>query len=239
MQRLDMKVCPHDTAKNPERWFLFAQYLSQRTGHSVHFEQSLDFAEFQAKMLGADLVYANPQHALKLLDGHGYLPLARASNLFDEAVLVTCAECEAAAADFHQASVVTVPSMLVTQVALKALARSGIAPQKLQPAAHWMGVVQALYKGEARFGILYKDFYEGMSRLSRQQVRVVGETAERSVYHCFMLAPRHADQLDALRKVLLEMADNDRGAAILRNLHMDRLVSVQPDELGVIRDLRG
>ncbi|MFZ5466336.1 MAG: phosphate/phosphite/phosphonate ABC transporter substrate-binding protein [Pseudomonadota bacterium] len=239
MQRLEMMVCPHDTARNPERWFLFAQYLSQRAGRSVHFEQSLDFAEFQAKMVEADLVYANPQHALKLLDGHGYLPLARAGNLFDEAVLVTCAECEAVAADFHQASVATVPSMLVTQVALKSLARSGIAPQGLRPAANWMGVVQALYKGEARFGILYKDFYEGMSNLSRKQVRVVSETAERSVYHCFMLAPRHAGQVDALREVLLDMADDERGAAILRDLHMDRLVRVQPDDLGAIRDLRG
>ncbi|MEO1751068.1 PhnD/SsuA/transferrin family substrate-binding protein [Thiofaba sp. EF100] len=239
MQRLEMMVCPHDTARNPERWFLFAQYLSQRAGRSVHFEQSLDFAEFQAKMAEADLVYANPQHALKLLDGHGYLPLARAGNLFDEAVLVTCAECEAAAADFHQASVATVPSMLVTQVALKSLARAGIAPQTLQPAANWMGVVQALYKGEARFGILYKDFYEGMSKLSRKQVRVVSETAERSVYHCFMLAPRHADQVDALRAILLDMADDERGASILRDLHMDRLVRVQQDDLGAIRDLRG
>lgn len=239
MQRLEMMVCPHDTAKNPERWFLFAQYLSQHAGRSVHFEQSLDFAEFQAKMAEADLVYANPQHALKLFDEHGFIPLTRAGNLFDEAVLVTCAECEAAAADFHQASVATVPSMLVTQVALKSLARAGIAPQALQPAANWMGVVQALYKGEARFGILYKDFYEGMTKLSRKQVRVVSETAEHSVYHCFMLAPQHADRVDALRGVLLDMADDERGAAILRDLHMDRLVRVQPDDLGVIRDLRG
>lgn len=239
MQRLQMMVCPHDTAKNPERWYLFAQYLSQHLGQPVHFEQSLDFAEFQARMSGADLVYANPQHALVLAEKHDYLPLARAANLFDEAVLVTCAECEAAAADFHQASVATVPSMLVTQVALKSLARAGIAPQTLQPTANWMGVVQALYKGEARFGILYKDFYEGMSRLSRKQVRVVGETAERSVYHCFMLAPRHADQAAALRGLLLDMADDERGVSILQELHMDRLVQVQPDDLKAIRDLRG
>ncbi|MEW6569514.1 MAG: PhnD/SsuA/transferrin family substrate-binding protein [Chloroflexota bacterium] len=239
MQRLDLMVCPHDTARNPERWFLFAQYLSHHLGDSVHFEQSLDFAEFQANMAQADLVYANPQHALKLAEGEGFLPLARASNLYDEAVLVTCAECEAAAADFHQARVATVPSMLVTQVALKSLSRSGIAPQDLQPAANWMGVVQALYKGEARFGILYKDFYEGMSNLSRKQVRVVGETTERSVYHCFMLAPRHAGRAPALQQVLLGMAGDARGATILQELHMDRLIEVQAGDLESIRGLRG
>jgi hypothetical protein len=35
------------------------------------------------------------------------------------------------------------------------------------------------------------------------------------------------------------MAEDERGAVILRDLHMDRLVRVQSDELGAIRDLRG
>ncbi|TQV62052.1 MAG: phosphate/phosphite/phosphonate ABC transporter substrate-binding protein [Halothiobacillaceae bacterium] len=239
MSRMQLMVCPHDTARNPERWFLFAQYLSHHLGDPVHFEQSLDFAEFQAGMAGADLVYANPQHALKLTDEHGYIPLARAGNLYDEAVLVTCAECDAQAADFHHAPIATVPSMLVTQVALQSLHRQGIDPEGLRPAANWMGVVQALYKGEARFGILYKDFYEGMSRLSRQQVRVVGETSERSVYHCFMLAPRHADRAEAVRRVLLEMAGESKGAEIMASLLMERMVAVAPGDLEAIRALRG
>ncbi len=238
MSRLNLMVCPHDTAKHPERWFLFAQYLSQHLDDPVHFRQSLDFAEFQAGMAEADLVYANPQHALVLLDQHGYIPLARASNLYDEAVLVTCAECEARMTDFHQAEVATVPSMLVTQVALNALGRDGVTPASLRPAANWMGVVQALYKGEARFGILYKDFYEGMSGLSRKQVRVVSETREGSVYHVFMLAPRHVELTERLRDALLAMADDGRGGAILRDLLMERLVTVGPADMAAIRALR-
>lgn len=238
MSKLKLMVCPHDTAKNPERWFLFAQYLSHHLPQVVHFEQSLDFTEFQACMAQADLVYANPQHALTLAEKHGFLPLARAANLYDEAVLVTCAECEANPADFHQASVATVPSMLVTQVALKSLARAGIAPKTLHPATHWMGVVHAIYKGEARFGILYKDFYQDMSKLSRQQVRVVGETAEKSVYHCFMLAPQHAKTLEPIRQVLLEMADDARGQPILQALHMERLIAVSNEDLEFLRILR-
>lgn len=239
MQRLEMMVCPHDTASNPERWFLFAQYLSQITGWGMHFAPSLDFADFQAGMAQADLVYANPQHALKLSAQHGYLPLARAGNLYDEAVLVTTSECECALSDFHGASVVSVPSMLVTPVALQFLARAGIVPQAVQPAGSWMGVVHALYKGEARFGILYKDFYAGMGRLSRQQVRVLGETDARLVYHCFMLAPRHAASADEIRQALLDMADHPRGAEILRDLHMERMIPVQPEDLDALRALAG
>ncbi|MEW6445588.1 MAG: phosphate/phosphite/phosphonate ABC transporter substrate-binding protein [Pseudomonadota bacterium] len=238
MNRLNLMVCPHDTARNPERWFLFAQYLSQRIEVAVHFEQSLDFAEFQAGMTSSDLVYANPQHALALLDQHGYIPLARASNLYDEAVLVACAECDAQAADFHQAEVATVPGMLVTQVALASLGRVGVTPASLRPAANWMGVVQALYKNETRLGFLYKDFYEGMSNLSRKQIRVIGETREQSAYHCFMLAPCQAGRAEAIRGALIAMSGDSRGASILRELLMDTLVEVNTSALAGLRSLR-
>ncbi|MEW5838525.1 MAG: PhnD/SsuA/transferrin family substrate-binding protein [Pseudomonadota bacterium] len=247
MEHWQMMVCPHDTAKNPERWFVFAQYLSQHMDQemgvadhavSVRFQQSLDFAEFQTGMAAADLVYANPQHALVLADQHGFLPLARAGNLYDEAVCVTCADCDAALADMHQSSVATVTSMLVTNVALKSLARKDVTPAQLQPAATWMAVVQSIYRGESRFGILYKDFYAGMSPLSRKQIKVLGETEERSVYHCFMLAPRHAARLDAVRATLLSMSESARGGEILAELSMQALLPVEREDLEAIRALR-
>lgn len=243
MQHWNMMVCPHDTAKNPERWFVFAQYLSQRlitdqTALAVRFTQSLDFAEFQAGMAAADLVYANPQHALVLAEKHGYLPLARASNLYDEAVCVTCADCDATLKDMDQSSVVSVTSMLVTQVALKALARQAVAPAQLQPAATWMAVVQSIYRGEARFGILYKDFYQGMSPLSRKQIKVLAETEEQTVYHSFMLAPQHAMQLECVRDIMLSMSSDARGVDILAELSMQSLVPVGGSDLESIRELR-
>ena len=251
MKNWTMMVCPHDTAKNPERWFVFAQYLSQNLGNNlaqnlaqdadgvaVRFQQSLDFAEFQAGMATADLIYANPQHALQLSEKHGFIPLARAGNLYDEAVIVTCAECDAQLSDMQQASVATVTSMLVTQVALKSLARQDVAPAELVPAATWMAVVQAIYRGDARFGILYKDFYAGMSGLSRKQVKVLGETQEHSVHHCFMLAPQHAGLLDRVRQMLLGMAEDVKGGSILAELNMDGLLAMQPAELDAIRALK-
>jgi len=244
MQHWTMMVCPHDTAKNPERWFVFAQYLSQNLildegeGFSVRFQQSLDFAEFQTGMAGADLIYANPQHALQLAEKHGFIPVARAGNLYDEAVIVTCAECDAQLADMQQASVATVTSMLVTQVALKSLARQDVAPAELVPAATWMAVVQSIYRGDSRFGILYKDFYAGMSGLSRKQIRVLAETHEHSVHHCFMLAPHHAGLLGRVRQTLLDMVLSERGAPILADLGMDALLAMQPAELEAIRALK-
>ena len=247
MKHWQMMVCPHDTAKNPERWFIFAQYLSRHLSPyldtessttSVHFQQSLDFAEFQAGMASADVVYANPQHALVLAEKHGFIPLVRAGNLYDEAVCITCADCDAQLADMHQSTVATVTSMLVTNVALKSLARQDVSPATLQPAASWMAVVQSIYRGDARFGILYKDFYTGMSALSRKQIKVLGETEERAVYHCFMLAPQHAKHLENVRSTLLAMKDDDRGGEILAELSMQALLPVGQEELEAVRALR-
>lgn len=247
MKHWQMMVCPHDTAKNPERWFVFAQYFSQHLSpflgaqeglKSMHFQQSLDFAEFQTGMASADLVYANPQHALQLSENHGFIPLVRAGNLYDEAVIVACAECDAQLRDMQQASVSTVTNMLVTQVALQSLARQDVAPAELVPAATWMAVVQAIYRGDARFGILYKDFYAGMSGLSRRQLKVLSETQEHSVYHCFMLAPQHAGLLEEVRQILLGMVDDAKGGSILAELNMDGLLAMQPAELDAIRALK-
>lgn len=248
MKHWTMMVCPHDTAKNPERWFVFAQYLSQHLsqgglvdsalGVSVRFQQSLDFAEFQSGMAAADLIYANPQHALQLAEKHGFITVARAGNLYDEAVIVTCAECDVQLADMQQSSVSSVTSMLVTQVALKSLARQNVAPAEVLPAVTWMAVVQSIYRGDVRFGILYKDFYAGMSPLSRRQIKVLDETQEHSVHHCFMLAPQHADQLETVRQTMLDMAGDVRGGAILAELGMEGLLAMEPVELDVIRSLR-
>lgn len=256
MKHWTMMVCPHDTAKNPERWFVFAQYLSQNLSHnlgqylsqdgaadgdagfSVRFQQSLDFAEFQSGMAAADLIYANPQHALQLAEKHGFIPVARAGNLYDEAVMVTCAECDVQLADMQQASVSSVTSMLVTQVALKSLARQDVVPAELLPAATWMAVVQSIYRGDVRFGILYKDFFAGMSALSRKQIKVLGETKERSVYHCFMLAPQHAEHIANIRHTLLNMVQDVRGGAILAELSMQGLLAVDSGELEALRELK-
>jgi ABC-type phosphate/phosphonate transport system substrate-binding protein len=56
MSALELMVCPHDTAKEPDRWFRFAQYLSQRLGTPVNFSVALDFDEFHQRMAYTDIL---------------------------------------------------------------------------------------------------------------------------------------------------------------------------------------
>ena len=53
MDKIDLVVCPHDTARNPERWFLFAQHLGKLCDKIISFKSSIDFKEFHEKVLSA------------------------------------------------------------------------------------------------------------------------------------------------------------------------------------------
>jgi len=95
MDNIKFLVCPHDTASNPDKWYHFAQYLTQEISSSVHFEQSMDFPDFHQQLKSGGLIYANPQDSLKLINEHQYTPIARSSNLFDEIVFVANKTVEA------------------------------------------------------------------------------------------------------------------------------------------------
>lgn len=56
MSKLTLMVCPHDTAKKPERWFRFVQYLNHHLTVGVHLEISLDFNDMDTDAVGQDVL---------------------------------------------------------------------------------------------------------------------------------------------------------------------------------------
>ena len=91
---MKLMVCPHDTAKDPDKWFLFAAYLSKKFQMSIKYCQCMDFAEFHSKMTEADIIYANPQDSLTLVEEYDYIPLVHSTNLYDEIVYIANSEVE-------------------------------------------------------------------------------------------------------------------------------------------------
>jgi len=239
VDKLTIAVCPHDTAKRPERWFALAQYLNRSLDQPFQFSQAMDFAEFHESMHTADLVYANPQDALRLLHDHGFIPLSRAVNLFDEVVFI--ANAEAPADDLAALSgepLATVASMLPTQIALKVLADQGIEPGEVRSQPSWLAVLNHVHKGHSRFGLLYRDFFEDLNKLSKSTVQVIDRSEEHCAFHMFMLSPAMAHIADVLANVLAGMSDDPRGREVLDDLQMSRLALVEEDDWDRIQQIR-
>ncbi len=241
MDRWTLAVCPHDTADNPERWFLFAQYLNQRLrGVRIGFQPVDGFADFRAMMLHAELVYANPQDSHLLCTGHGFQPLMRPTNLFDEVVIIASPELDnASLEDIAGRGVASVPTMLPTCQALARLSdAAGVRPAAIYPCDSWLGVMNAVHRGRAPYGFVYRDFFDGLGVVSQRMVRVVEKTDTRSIQHTFVVGGKGRAQRRAIGDVLSSMHEDEQGRERLRALSMTRLASVDDAALERISMVR-
>jgi hypothetical protein len=120
--------------------------LSKHLSAGIQFSKSIDFAEYHQHLTEGALIYANPQDSLRLIKEHGYTPVARSSNLFDEIVFIaSLKENEPSMDDIQDNEVISVNSMMVTRVGMKYLLDKNIKPTGVRTQATWMAVVKSIY----------------------------------------------------------------------------------------------
>jgi phosphonate transport system substrate-binding protein len=240
MNKFRFLVCPHDSASGPERWYLFAQLLSQETGHLLAFEPCLDFREFHEKLTAADIVYANPQDSLQLYKNNDYIPLARPADVYDEVVIISnSALGDQSLKDISGHIIASVTSMMPTYLAVEYINSMSIYPADVENRDSWMAVVKAVYEGDVNFGFLYKDFHDGLNTLTRSTYNVIDESSEKKIHHMFMLNPRHQDQVDLYSEVLLDLHERSAASEVLNELNMKRFLPVEPTMMESLDSMAG
>ncbi len=238
MASMTMMVCPHDTAGDPVKWFQFAQFITKYCHVSTKYYKCLDFVEFHHKMSEADLVYANPQDSLTLLEKFDYVPLVHSTNLYDEIVFVAHNEADASSlAVLAGSECLSCNGMMVTRVGVKALQDQGIAPARIDSRDNWMAVVKGVSQGECPYGFVYKDFYDGLNSLSQGQLQMIGETSEHSIFHSLFIKAEHAEHARAITDGLIVAHEDDKGRASLQGVNIDRFVPVSRDEILAFKSL--
>ena len=239
MNNIKLMVCPHDTASNPDKWYHFAQYLTQSLSNGVHFNQSLDFPDFHKQLSTGGLIYANPQDSLRLITEHQYKPLVRPSNLFDEIVFVANNSIEnPQITDLNNHNVISVNSMLVTRVGIKHLFEQDLKPSMLKPAASWMAVAKAIFRNDEQYGFLYKDFYEGLNSLIKGNIKKIAETSNGTIHHNLLVSPTLANLSDELQALLTQMHIKDeRTKKILTLLGIEQFNAVSEADILAFNDI--
>lgn len=230
---LKFMVCPHDTASNPDKWFQLAQYLSKHLSAGIQFSKSIDFDEYHQQLTEGALIYANPQDSLMLIKDHGYTPVARSSNLFDEIVFIaSLKEIEPSMDDIQDNEVISVNSMMVTRVGMKYLLDKNIKPSGIRTQATWMAVVKGIYREEYKFGLVYKDFYEGLNTLTKKGFTTLGETEDGTIHHSVLISSEFKEMAADIQACLIEMSEeNERGREILQELGIERFMAVSADDI--------
>lgn len=240
MTSLTLMVCPHDTVKGTEHWYRLVQYLSKGLDTEVHFELALDFADFHERMATADLIYANTTDSLKLIAQHGFTPVARPADRYDEAVIV--ANPDLNAPDFaamQDQPIAVVPNAAPTLIGLTMLQQQGITPAAQVARDSWLSVISSVWRNEAPFGIVYKDTYDGLSEQSRAMVQLLTASAMQRAFHLFSIHPRAGAHQAALTSLLTAMESSPDGQAILAELRFPRWLAATPEDIAGLQQLMG
>ena len=238
MSSMNLMVCPHDTAGDPIKWFGFALYLTKYCNTSTKYYKCLDFVEFHTKMSEADIVYANPQDSLELLEKHDFVPIVHSTNLFDEIVFIANNDVDSDSLEVLNGSdCISCNGMMVTRVGIKGLLDKGIKPNKIYSKDNWMAVVKAVSQGEMPYGFVYKDFYDGLNKLSKSMVTKIGETNERSIFHSVFISKDHLDKKEALTQILTQAHKDEKGKETLSSVNVEKFITVTKEEVSGFKSL--
>ena len=239
MNKLTLMVSPHDTAKNPDRWFRFVQYLNHHLTISVHLELSLDFQDFHENLEEADLVYANPADTIYLLEQKQFYPVVRPINLHDEVVFIANHNISNPSLDsLHGATIATVNSMLPTKLALRMLKEQGIVPSQLLNQSSWLGVLNSVSKHEAPFGIIYKDTYNELSQKTKEMVIAFAASDEKAIFHGINISQKALLSKSELVDLLLAMNTDEAGKDVLKELHIEGWQTTTSEEIDKIKQIQ-
>ncbi len=232
-----MMVCPHDTAKNPGRWYFLTQYAAM-SGYPIHLEISLDFVDFHEQLGNADLVYANPQDALRLINDRGFSAIARSSGIYDEVVFIANHKIiNPSLKSLDGQALATVTSLIPTSIGLSVLDREGIRPSEIKSADTWLMVFDLVRSGQVAYGFMYKDTYNGLSEDNRKSVNAFYVSAERQVFHSMCIGPTVAEHKEQWQQALLSMHTNADGKMALEELGFEKWLPVLDNEVEGIQKL--
>ena len=238
MSSYTFMVCPHDTSNNPDKWLYFAQYLSLNSPIRVRLEMSFDFQDFHENFLNADVVYANPNDAMRFVSTTGGRALAHAAGVYDEVVMVTPAHQPAPLAEANGAEILSVQKMMVTGIGVRALTKQNIQPAGIKNVASWLAVVNELRQGNGRFGFIYKDTFEMLSENNKATLQPIYTSAEKLLFHSLVISPKLAEAAEPLLKVLTEMNQSADGQTVLKDLGFSHWLPVTPTEWQVQQEIQ-
>jgi hypothetical protein len=230
-------ACPHDLIRDTGKWDALTSYLIKNTRVDFDFVRHTDFNRFASEFSRFQFVYAHPLHAVQLHTQFGFTPIAKYRDIYDEAVIIASGAGSGFTLDKLQgqkvACVYGSPSHAATLVEISNTSPGiSFTPAK-KP--HYPAVSLGIRAAAAPYGIILKSVWESMPNL-RSGLNVVYTTSTCSLVHVFMIAPALAAQSATIKRVLLDMANNPQGNAILKRLECPAICDFNEDDLTGLRN---
>ncbi len=238
-QREKLRFFAHlQTSQQLNGWYLFNTYLQRQLQQGIQFT-SRTLAERDADDVEpADLVFSAPFETCRLVRRHRFRVLARPTGETDEVVILGHSD------DGRPLDRVPHPKVAVSskQSFIYLLGRFLCDEQGLDSSSFQffetgndIKAIQFLIRKRVDWVMMSRKTFEGLSSLSRRQLRVLDQSQTELAAYFFCAAPYLDDALRRnLQTVLTGMPDDDKGARILRDLELQGWEEPEPAELDLI-----
>ncbi|MCG8122470.1 MAG: phosphate/phosphite/phosphonate ABC transporter substrate-binding protein [Candidatus Thiodiazotropha taylori] len=224
-------------------WYIFNTWLQKSLQRPIHLERYDNFKQ-QRKAIGddqIDLIYANPYDASILVRDKGFVPVARPGQTSDEAIIAVnqssdIEDVETLGADTVIALTEDPDVNLICDIMLEPAEIHNSSKQRLIMGSYPL-VAKTLINGIADIGFFLVEAYQSLSRLTKQNLRVLVRSQINVMHHTLLIGPQLKEHRDLLSRHLLTMKSNSKGAGVMDSMGFDDWEDMPDEEMEFMIDL--
>ncbi len=213
------------TSQQLNGWFLLNTYLQRQLQRSIQFQsQTLADRGNDNQSIQADLVFAGPFEACRLISSQGFTALAKPTGETDEVVILAHHEDNRSITDLKTPKIAVAGKDSFTYLLGRFLCdEKGLDSSAFQfhETGNDIKAVQFLIRRRVDWVMMSLKTFEGLSSLSRKQLKVLDQTQTELAAYLFCAAPYlQKDLRQNLQSVLLQMSKDEKGGQILQDLEL-------------------
>jgi phosphonate transport system substrate-binding protein len=224
-------------------WQIFNTWLQRQLSEGIHFELYDSFEQQRQAIIndGVDLIYANPYDAAMLVREKGFMAIAKASNKSDEAMIVVNAESDIQTVEDLQSGIKldTTDDPDVHMMVMIMLEPADLSTDNIEitQCDSYVLVAKQLLRGASDVGFFLEEAFQDLSKMVREQMRVLVTSQIQIVQHVLLVGPKLADRKDDISQLLLAMNNDANGAGVLESLDIAGWEKLDQEDVEFMIDL--
>lgn len=236
-------VSPDFTPDHLSGWYIFNTWLQKQTGEGIHLEMYDDFNSQRAAIQNdkVDLIYANPFDAATLVREKVFLPLVKAENVADEAIIAVNADNPVQDVEhlYPGVKVAYTDDPDVKMMGMIMLEPGDLDASNITPVISdtYVLVAKHLLKGEADVGIFLAEAYDDLSSVIKKQLRILVRSQISVIHHALMIGPKLQHRREEIQQILLNMNHDEKGQGVLKSLGFSGWRTVDDEAMEFMIDL--
>jgi phosphonate transport system substrate-binding protein len=238
-----MTVSPDFTPDHISGWYIFNTWLQRSLNVDIHLELYDCFEHQRAAIRSdqVDLIYANPYDAAMLVREKGFLPIVKPKRSADEAIIAVHTDNPARQVEDLKAGTAIAATddpdvNLMCDIMLEPAELNANNTKRTIKNTYPL-VAKALIKHQADLGFFLVEAFNSLSNVTRRELRPLVTSQIQVVHHALLAGPRLTEKLHALRDLLIGMAQDTKGADVLRTLGFNAWDIMDEEEMEFMIDL--